>query len=110
MPNCLLLEQLTEDQKDLYCAICPKGGFNYEEMDSHYDRYHNAYLNIGRRQKNDMQTDADQYFLFLKELKITQSTQEAAVMFQMKKFLQNPFHGHQITPQTVQSQEPLQVR
>ena len=44
MPNYLLLEQLPEDQRDLYCAICPKGGFNYEDLDSHYDRYHNVYF------------------------------------------------------------------
>ena len=44
MPNYLLLEQLPEDQRDLYCVICPKGGFNFEEMDTHYDRYHKIFL------------------------------------------------------------------
>ena len=43
MPNILLLEQ-TPDIRDKYCVIFPKGGYNFEEMDNHYDRYHNLYL------------------------------------------------------------------
>ena len=43
MPNVLLLEQ-TPDIRDKYCVICPKGGYNFEDMDNHYDRYHNCYL------------------------------------------------------------------
>ena len=43
MPNVLFLEQ-TPDKRDKYCVICPKGGYNFEEMDNHYDRYHNCYL------------------------------------------------------------------
>ena len=43
MPNASLLEQ-TADIRDKYCVICPKGGYNFEDMDNHYDRYHGVFL------------------------------------------------------------------
>ena len=30
----------TADVSDKYCIICPKGGWNYEGLVDHLDRYH----------------------------------------------------------------------
>ena len=43
IPKASVLSE-TADIKDKYCVICPKGGWDYDDLETHYDKYHDIFL------------------------------------------------------------------